>query len=31
VLEYRRKLAEYQAARAAFDAEASAYWSQISE
>ncbi|WP_339035680.1 hypothetical protein WHZ78_30280 [Bradyrhizobium symbiodeficiens] len=31
VLEYRRKLAEYQAARAAFDAEAGAYWSQISE
>lgn len=31
LLEYRRKLAEYQAARAAFDAEASAYWSQISE
>lgn len=31
VLEYRRKLAEYQAARAAFDAEASVYWSQISE
>ncbi|MCA1390519.1 hypothetical protein I6F20_15735 [Bradyrhizobium sp. IC3123] len=31
MLEYRRKLAEYQAARAAFDAEAGAYWSQISE
>jgi hypothetical protein len=31
VLEYRRKLAEYQAARAAFDAEAGAYWSQIAE
>lgn len=31
VLEYRRKLAEYQAARGAFDAEAGAYWSQISE
>ena len=31
VLEYRRKLAEYQAAHAAFDAEAGAYWSQISE
>lgn len=31
VLEYRRKLAEYQAARAAFDEEAGAYWSQISE
>ncbi|TCU66501.1 hypothetical protein EDE08_11157 [Bradyrhizobium sp. R2.2-H] len=31
VLEYRRKLAEYQAARAAFDAEAGAYWSKISE
>ncbi|PJG54845.1 hypothetical protein CVM73_12150 [Bradyrhizobium forestalis] len=31
VLEYRRKLAEYQAARAAFDAEAGAYWSLISE
>ncbi|KYK45866.1 hypothetical protein [Bradyrhizobium sp. 191] len=31
VLEYRRKLAEYQAARAAFDAEAGAYWSQIYE
>lgn len=31
VLEYRRKLAEYEAARAAFDAEAGAYWSQISE
>ena len=31
VLEYRRKLQEYQAARAAFDEEAGAYWSQISE
>jgi hypothetical protein len=31
VLEYRRKLAEYQAARAAFDEEAGAYWNQISE
>ncbi len=31
VLDYRRKLQEYQAARAAFDAEATAYWSQISE
>jgi hypothetical protein len=31
VLEYRRKLAEYQAARAAFDEEAGAYWSQIAE
>ena len=31
VLEYRRKLREYQAARAAFDEEAGAYWSQISE
>ena len=31
VLEYRRKLAEYQAARAAFDAEAGAYWDQIAE
>ena len=31
VLDYRRKLAEYQAARAAFDAEAGAYWRQISE
>src|SRR5437588_7935358 len=31
VLEYRRKLAEYQAARGAFDAEAGAYWSQISD
>src|SRR3954451_12352049 len=29
--EYRRKLAEYQEARAAFDAEAGAYWRQISE
>ncbi|MGY3471106.1 hypothetical protein ACVW0I_007977 [Bradyrhizobium sp. LM6.11] len=31
VLEYRRKLQEYQAARGAFDEEAGAYWSQISE
>jgi hypothetical protein len=31
VLEYRRKLAEYQAIRGAFDQEAAAYWSQISE
>ena len=31
VLEYRRKLQEYQAARAAFDEEAGAYWSQIAE
>src|ERR1700754_1703669 len=31
VLEYRRKLAEYQKIRGAFDEEAGAYWSQISE
>jgi hypothetical protein len=31
IAEYRRKLREYQEARAAFEAEASAYWSQISE
>ena len=31
IAEYRRKLAEYQEARGAFDAEAGAYWSQISE
>src|SRR3954467_1683286 len=31
VLEYRRKLAEYQQIRGAFDEEAGAYWSQISE
>src|SRR3569833_1518283 len=31
VREYRRKLQEYQAARAAFAEEAGAYWSQISE
>src|SRR3954471_20280834 len=31
IADYRRKLAEYQEARAAFDAEAGAYWSQISE
>ncbi|MDE2378663.1 hypothetical protein [Bradyrhizobium sp.] len=31
IAEYRRKLAEYQAARAAFDEEAGAYWSRISE
>ncbi|MES1149552.1 MAG: hypothetical protein ABUL53_10245, partial [Bradyrhizobium guangdongense] len=30
VLEYRRKLKEYQEARAAFDEEAGAYWRQIS-
>jgi hypothetical protein len=29
--EYRRKLKEYQEARAAFDAEASAYWSSIAD
>jgi hypothetical protein len=29
--DYRRKLAEYQAARSAFDADASAYWSSISD
>jgi hypothetical protein len=31
IAEYRRKLGEYQAARAAFEAEASAYWNAISE
>src|SRR6266404_4968563 len=31
MLEYRRKLREYQEARAAFDAEAGAYWGLISE
>jgi hypothetical protein len=31
IAEYRRKLAEYQEARAAFDAEAGAYWSAIAE
>jgi len=31
IAEYRRKLKEYQEARAAFDAEAGAYWSSISE
>ncbi|MGY4284109.1 hypothetical protein ACVWXO_003329 [Bradyrhizobium sp. LM2.7] len=31
IADYRRKLAEYQEARAAFDAEAGAYWSQVSE
>jgi hypothetical protein len=31
IAEYRRKLAEYQAARAAFEEEAGAYWSAISE
>jgi hypothetical protein len=31
IAEYRRKLAEYQEARAEFDAEAGAYWSSISE
>jgi hypothetical protein len=31
IAEYRRKLAEYQEARAVFDAEAGAYWSSISE
>ncbi|MEK9279376.1 MULTISPECIES: hypothetical protein [unclassified Bradyrhizobium] len=31
IAEYRRKLAEYLEARAAFDAEAGAYWSQIAE
>src|SRR5512139_2397404 len=31
IAEYRRKLKEYQDARAAFDAEAGAYWDQISE
>ncbi|MGV7216381.1 hypothetical protein [Bradyrhizobium sp. UFLA05-112] len=31
ILEYRRRLQEYQEARAAFDAEAGAYWGAISE
>lgn len=31
VAEYRRKLAEYQQARAAFDADAGAYWNAIAE
>jgi hypothetical protein len=31
IAEYRRKLQEYQEIRGAFDAEAGAYWSQISE
>ena len=31
IADYRRKLAEYQAARAAFEAEAGAYWSSIAE
>lgn len=31
VLEYRRKLAEYQQIRGAFDAEAGAYWGQVTE
>ena len=31
IAEYRRKLKEYQEARAAFDAEAGAYWSSITE
>jgi hypothetical protein len=31
IAEYRRKLREYQEARAAFDAEAGAYWSAIAE
>jgi hypothetical protein len=31
IAEYRRKLREYQEARAAFDEEASAYWSSISD
>ena len=31
IAEYRRKLKEYQEARAAFDEEAGAYWSQISD
>ena len=31
IAEYRRKLKEYQEARAAFEEEASAYWSAISE
>src|SRR6478609_5428907 len=31
IAEYRRKLREYQEARAAFEQEAGAYWSSISE
>src|SRR5207344_178142 len=31
IAEYRRKLKEYQAARAAFEEEAGAYWASISE
>ena len=31
IAEYRRKLKEYQEARAAFDAEAGAYWGSIAE
>ena len=31
IAEYKRKLQEYQEARAAFEAEAGAYWSSISE
>jgi len=31
IADYRRRLADYQEARAAFDAEAGAYWSRISE
>src|ERR1700731_2861121 len=31
IAEYRRLLREYQEARAAFEAEASAYWSSIAE
>lgn len=31
IADYRRKLAEYQEARAAFDASAGAYWSEIAE
>src|SRR6185295_5661292 len=31
IAEYRRKLQEYQQARAAFDEQAGAYWSSISE
>src|ERR1700712_909570 len=31
IAEYRRKLREYQEARAEFDEEASAYWSSISD
>ncbi len=31
IIEYRRKLAEYQQARAAFEQEAGAYWDAISD